>query len=247
MLGRGREARTQSGVSSRVNVGQQPGGPISLTGSVAQGHRRTWGPFNPSFRFSAWLCGTGSWTVSIHPRLPALFPSFYILSCGLFAIFFETPSASFRSFIMMFPRSSVQLAALALSLFCSFVYFLGGRTVQDRFSAQHGQDAGSGNSLSFISTEIPPVPFDEPASDPIRNIQNATLGFQKIYVISMPSRTDKRDYLTLMALVSGLDITFADGVNGSDMHPRSLPAVGIPTDFSRLQKLTQASTGRAKK
>ncbi|EUC42100.1 glycosyltransferase family 25 protein [Bipolaris oryzae ATCC 44560] len=64
----------------------------------------------------------------------------------------------------------------------------------------------------------------EPADDPIWDTQNSTLGFQKIYAISMAHRPDKRDYLALMALVSHLEIEFVDGVNASLMHPKAFPA-----------------------
>ncbi|KAH7392232.1 hypothetical protein DE146DRAFT_133924 [Phaeosphaeria sp. MPI-PUGE-AT-0046c] len=39
----------------------------------------------------------------------------------------------------------------------------------------------------------------------------------------MPHRTDKRDYLALMAMLSNMDITFIDGVNGSEMHADAIP------------------------
>lgn len=41
----------------------------------------------------------------------------------------------------------------------------------------------------------------------------------------MPHRTDKRDYLALMGLLSNLDITIVDGVNGSEMHADAIPPV----------------------
>jgi hypothetical protein len=41
----------------------------------------------------------------------------------------------------------------------------------------------------------------------------------------MPHRSDKRDFLALMALVSDLNIEFVDGVNGSLIHPSAIPAV----------------------
>ncbi|KAF2113971.1 hypothetical protein BDV96DRAFT_495107 [Lophiotrema nucula] len=67
------------------------------------------------------------------------------------------------------------------------------------------------------------INLDEPADDPIRDVQNRTLGFQKIFAVSMPHRTDKRDYQALFAFVSDLDIEFIDGVNGSEVHPKALP------------------------
>jgi hypothetical protein len=53
--------------------------------------------------------------------------------------------------------------------------------------------------------------------DNILDTQNATLGFQKIYVINMPSRTDKRDAMVLGAFYTGLDIEFVDAVAGADV------------------------------
>ena len=44
----------------------------------------------------------------------------------------------------------------------------------------------------------------------------------------MPHRTDKRDYFALMGLVFSIDITFVDGVNGSNMHPDVIPPVRSP-------------------
>ena len=49
----------------------------------------------------------------------------------------------------------------------------------------------------------------------------------------MPHRSDKRDYIALMALVSGLDIEFADGVNGSEMHPKAFPSVSNPENLQQ--------------
>jgi hypothetical protein len=85
---------------------------------------------------------------------------------------------------------------------------------------------------SDASDDILAAAVDETENDPISDVHNATLGFQKIYAISMPSRTNKRDYLALMGLVSGLEIDFADGVNGSEMHPRSYPSVCLPNSLS---------------
>jgi hypothetical protein len=149
---------------------------------------------------------------------------------------------------MVFPRSSVQLAALCLGLFCSLIYFFGsGSNIV--YAPTSLKNPIPGNSLpsstlqndTFLtldshpaaSDDFPAVAIDEPANDPIWDIKNATLGFQKIYAISMPSRTDKRDYLALMGLVSGLNIEFADGVNGSDMHPRSFPSVRLSNPLSQ--------------
>lgn len=55
---------------------------------------------------------------------------------------------------------------------------------------------------------------------------NATLGFQKLYSISLPQRTDRQDALTLMGALSGLDIEIAPGVRGEDVLNKTIPKVG---------------------
>ncbi|GAB1316338.1 hypothetical protein MFIFM68171_06548 [Madurella fahalii] len=55
------------------------------------------------------------------------------------------------------------------------------------------------------------------------DILNATLGFQSIFTINLPSRTDRRDAMTLAAALSGLDITWIDGVASTDVPDKVLP------------------------
>jgi hypothetical protein len=43
-------------------------------------------------------------------------------------------------------------------------------------------------------------------------ILNRTLGFERIFVISLPERSDKQDALAISARLTGLDLTFFDGV-----------------------------------
>ncbi|KAF2838870.1 glycosyltransferase family 25 protein [Patellaria atrata CBS 101060] len=69
----------------------------------------------------------------------------------------------------------------------------------------------------------PKITLTEPADDNIRDIQNSTLGFQKIFILSMPNRSDKRDALTLSAYLTGLDVEFIDGVNGSLVSEKAYP------------------------
>ncbi|KAH6842460.1 hypothetical protein B0I37DRAFT_399139 [Chaetomium sp. MPI-CAGE-AT-0009] len=54
-------------------------------------------------------------------------------------------------------------------------------------------------------------------------ISNSTLGFQHIFAINLPSRTDRRDALALAGALSGLDITWVDGVLGRDVLDKTLP------------------------
>ncbi|KAH7336278.1 hypothetical protein BKA65DRAFT_563288 [Rhexocercosporidium sp. MPI-PUGE-AT-0058] len=62
----------------------------------------------------------------------------------------------------------------------------------------------------------------------LSNLWNSTLGFQKIFVINMPSRTDRRDAISLAAAVSDLTVDFIEGVGGD-----SIPEAAFPPEGSR--------------
>jgi len=74
-----------------------------------------------------------------------------------------------------------------------------------------------------IPLEATPATKVSPPDSDIANIYNATLGFQKIYVLSMPHRRDKRDVVALAAYLAGLEIEFVDGVNGSEISKAERP------------------------
>ncbi|KAK4043896.1 hypothetical protein C8A01DRAFT_31994 [Parachaetomium inaequale] len=78
-----------------------------------------------------------------------------------------------------------------------------------------------------------------PASKPPRDILNSTLGFQHIFAINLPWRTDRRDALALAAALSELDITWVDGVAGIDVLEKVLP--GDPS--SRKGGFTSGNKG----
>ncbi|KAM3066430.1 hypothetical protein ACMFMG_012071 [Clarireedia jacksonii] len=52
---------------------------------------------------------------------------------------------------------------------------------------------------------------------------NRTLGFQKIFALSLPSRTDRQDSLQLATAVADLEVDFADGVWGKDVDEVAFP------------------------
>ncbi|KAK5109800.1 hypothetical protein LTR62_006533 [Meristemomyces frigidus] len=56
------------------------------------------------------------------------------------------------------------------------------------------------------------------------NILNTTLGFQKIYVINLPRRTDHRDQASLAAHLTDLQIEYIDGV--TEVEEKTLPLGG---------------------
>ncbi|KAI4224990.1 MAG: hypothetical protein L6R36_004259 [Xanthoria steineri] len=57
----------------------------------------------------------------------------------------------------------------------------------------------------------------------LKALQNQTLGFEKIYVINLPKRTDKLDAIRLSASVTGFNFEVIAGQNGANMSPKALP------------------------
>ncbi|KAI0104273.1 hypothetical protein GGR51DRAFT_522185 [Nemania sp. FL0031] len=55
------------------------------------------------------------------------------------------------------------------------------------------------------------------------DIYNSTLGFEKLFVISLPSRTDRRDGITLAAALSDIEFEFIDGVDAATIPEKALP------------------------
>ncbi|KAJ1325490.1 glycosyl transferase family 25 [Microdochium nivale] len=55
------------------------------------------------------------------------------------------------------------------------------------------------------------------------SVYNSTLGFEKVFTISLPNRTDKRDALSLMSALTGFRITWIDGIRGASIPDKALP------------------------
>jgi hypothetical protein len=54
--------------------------------------------------------------------------------------------------------------------------------------------------------------------------------FQKIFVIGLPSRTDRRDSMSLAAAYTGLEIEYVDGV--THVENKTLPPGGLDGGFN---------------
>lgn len=52
---------------------------------------------------------------------------------------------------------------------------------------------------------------------------NLQTQFEKIFVIGLPSRTDRRDGIVLEAALSNIDVEFIDGVQGKDVPDKAIP------------------------
>ncbi|KAH7130686.1 hypothetical protein B0J11DRAFT_523830 [Dendryphion nanum] len=73
------------------------------------------------------------------------------------------------------------------------------------------------------------IPEDSYAylKDPsLTDILNSTLGFQKILVLNLPHRTDRRDAMTLAAATSNMKLEFVDGVKGEQIAQSAYPPPG---------------------
>ncbi|KAI0386202.1 glycosyltransferase family 25 protein [Hypomontagnella monticulosa] len=99
-------------------------------------------------------------------------------------------------------------------------------------------------SLYLLSTRGDAVPYLNSVrattsfrSDIRDNIYNNTLGFEKIFVIGLPSRTDRRDGMVLQAALSNLAIEFIDGVDG-----KTIPDSAIPSS-KKLERVGDATLG----
>lgn len=52
---------------------------------------------------------------------------------------------------------------------------------------------------------------------------NLDLQFEKIFVVGLPSRTDRRDGMALQAALTNMEIEFIDGVAGADVPDKAVP------------------------
>lgn len=54
-------------------------------------------------------------------------------------------------------------------------------------------------------------------------IHNETLGFQKIFVVNLPERTDKRDALSLVSALTNIKLTWTSAIRGTSVPDKALP------------------------
>ncbi|KAG5954880.1 hypothetical protein E4U13_005542 [Claviceps humidiphila] len=54
--------------------------------------------------------------------------------------------------------------------------------------------------------------------------QNATLGFEKVFYISLPNRSDRQDIMSMLASSTNVSLTFQPGASGADIPAKAKPA-----------------------
>ncbi|KAF2706799.1 glycosyltransferase family 25 protein [Pleomassaria siparia CBS 279.74] len=72
-------------------------------------------------------------------------------------------------------------------------------------------------------TLIPEDSFELLKDESLTDIVNSTLGFEKILVLNLPFRTDRRDAMTLAAATSNMKLEFVDGVTGDSIRNSAYP------------------------
>ncbi|KAH8727506.1 hypothetical protein GQ44DRAFT_703330 [Phaeosphaeriaceae sp. PMI808] len=73
------------------------------------------------------------------------------------------------------------------------------------------------------AVQIPEDSFEYVKDDSLGDILNTTLGFQKIFVLNLPFRSDRRDAMSLSAAVSNIKIEYIDGVTGDSIKESAYP------------------------
>lgn len=99
----------------------------------------------------------------------------------------------------------------------------------DKEAAQVGKPE---RAVSF-SIQSNSIPSDQATTGPSQNesaaevydeaVHNETLGFQKIFVINLPERTDKRDALSLVSVLTDIKLTWTSAIRGSNVPDKALP------------------------
>ena len=62
----------------------------------------------------------------------------------------------------------------------------------------------------------------------IRGEGLTAMQFEKVYVINLPTRGDKRDAITLAASLTGFEFDIIEGLDGKDIPDKALPGVCAP-------------------
>lgn len=144
-----------------------------------------------------------------------------------------------RTMVAVRPRPVVTAVA-AFIVFTTFFLF---RPYQDNpaFSFTGSSKILTGStSTAFDDDELPYGRDYTGHSDPedANRVTNGTLGFGKVFVVGLPSRTDKRDAMALASSLTGFDIEWIDGVRGQDIPDKAVP---FGVDRARLMETNLGS------
>ncbi|KAI1391603.1 glycosyltransferase family 25 protein [Hypoxylon trugodes] len=103
-------------------------------------------------------------------------------------------------------RPGISLALAVVVFVCIVITYLGS-------GSTHGQLKSASSSAKWMSAGK----YEK------SDVFNGTLGFEKVFVIGLPERSDKRDALTLMSSLTGFKLSWIDGVLGKTVSDKALP------------------------
>lgn len=84
---------------------------------------------------------------------------------------------------------------------------------------------GPSHDQGSEQTGIPIESLQQDTSDEIFHeaIHNETLGFQKVFVVNLPERTDKRDAMSLISALTNIKLTWTNALRGATVPDKALP------------------------
>ncbi|KAJ5084852.1 LPS glycosyltransferase [Penicillium alfredii] len=88
--------------------------------------------------------------------------------------------------------------------------------------SKDSKTSAAGSSKDTHSNPNPASPGVK-AKDPLHDIGNSTLGFERIFAIGFSNRMDKRDAVTVGASIAGLDLEWMEGVRAADIPEKGYP------------------------
>lgn len=93
------------------------------------------------------------------------------------------------------------------------------------YSPEPSSRAEHNELSSDRSQESAPTASESDTSDEVftNMIHNDTLGFDKIFVINLPERTDKRDAMSLTAALTDMKLTWTSALRGTSVPDKALP------------------------
>jgi hypothetical protein len=114
------------------------------------------------------------------------------------------------------------------ALLCIFtLLYLGSSTSSSAylssFKSHSSPSSSTGTSKPSYSTLYGPSYHGSSTPADINRVTNTTLGFSKVFVVSLPERSDKRDALTLASTLTGFNIEWIPGVRGETIPDKAVP------------------------
>jgi len=126
--------------------------------------------------------------------------------------------------------SRVNIAVFGLLVTCILFYTSFRPPTSEEQNILTFQDPLAPDHEASSPVQLTPTFERVEGDESIYQVQNDTLGFQEIYMISLPSRSDKRDAFAMQAALSGIAYTQMDGVDGHQVPEKALPYVWIKTN-----------------